>query len=102
MPDTWLNKGHEEELKPSIEPPSDVTDPWVTKEMLNLGFHWEDIKDTLSKKTYNNVLDKYCILNTEKPKVQYHTFKIKPFHSPELQSPSLFPAQEVKPQCSGF
>ncbi|KAF6323420.1 hypothetical protein mRhiFer1_008397 [Rhinolophus ferrumequinum] len=68
MPDASLNKGHEEELKPYIEPPSDVTDPWVTKEMLNLGFHWEDIKDTLSKKTYNNVLAKYCILNTKNQK----------------------------------
>ncbi|KAF6323473.1 hypothetical protein mRhiFer1_010731 [Rhinolophus ferrumequinum] len=102
MPHTWLNKSHEEELKPYIDPPSDVTDPWVTKEMLNLGFHWEDIKDTLSKKTYNNVLAKYCILNTKKTKVQYHTFKIKPFHPPELQSPSLSAAQKVQPECSGF
>ncbi|KAF6344923.1 hypothetical protein mRhiFer1_010287 [Rhinolophus ferrumequinum] len=101
MPAPWVNMGQEEEIKPYVESPSDVIDPWVIQEMLNLGFHWENIEDT-SKKTYNNVMATYRILNTEKPEVQCHAVQVKPFHLPELQSRSLSPAQEVQPECSGF
>ncbi|KAF6321352.1 hypothetical protein mRhiFer1_008467 [Rhinolophus ferrumequinum] len=102
MPDPWLNMGQEEELKPYAEPPSDVRDPWVIEEMVNLGFHWEDIKDTLSNNIYNNIMATYLILHTKKPKLQYRTIKVKPFHPPEFQSFSPSPAQEVQSEWSGF
>ncbi|KAF6351622.1 hypothetical protein mRhiFer1_010138 [Rhinolophus ferrumequinum] len=97
MPDPWLTVGQEEELKPYV-----VIDLWVTQEMLNLCFHWEDMKDMLSNKTYNNVVATYHILNTQKNKVQCHTIQVKPFHPPNLQSYSPSPAQEVQPVCSCF
>lgn len=87
MPDPWLTVGQEEELKPYV-----VIDLWVTQEMLNLVFHWEDIKDMLSNKTYNNVVATYHILNTQKNKAQCHTIQVKPFHPPNLQSYSPSPA----------
>lgn len=87
---------------PYVEPPIDVIDPWVTREMLNLGFHWEDIKDTLSNEAYTHVMATYHTLETKKPKVQHHTRWVKPFHPPELQSRSLFPAQEAQPERSSF
>ncbi|KAF6327535.1 hypothetical protein mRhiFer1_008253 [Rhinolophus ferrumequinum] len=96
MPDPWLNMGQEEELKPYVEPPGDVIDPGVIEQMLNLGIHWEDIKDTLSNKTYNNnIKATYRMLHTQKPKSQYRTINVKPFHPPEFQSHSRPPSPEV-------
>ncbi|KAF6323439.1 hypothetical protein mRhiFer1_008411 [Rhinolophus ferrumequinum] len=66
MPDPWLNMGQEEELKPYAEPPGDVTDPWIIEEMVNLGFHWEGFKGTLSNNTYNNIVATYLILHIHK------------------------------------
>lgn len=39
MADSWLNMGEEDHLRPYSEPPSDNIDPWVKREMINLGFH---------------------------------------------------------------
>lgn len=58
MPDPWLNMGQEEELTPYVVLLSDVIGPWVIREMLNLGFHWEDIKN-MSVETYNHIMSMY-------------------------------------------
>lgn len=62
MPDSWLNMGQEEELWPYNEPPSDGMDPWVTQQMVNVGFHLDQIENTLSGMTYNNVMGMHQIL----------------------------------------
>lgn len=101
MPDPWLNMGQEEELQPYVEPPSDDIDTWAIGEMVNLGFRSEDIKDTLSNKTGNNILATYRILHRKNLKFQMRTIKVKPFHAPEFQSRSPSPAQEVQSERSG-
>lgn len=101
MPDPWLNMGQEEELKPYVEPPSDDTDTWVKEEMVNLGFRCEDIEDTLSNKTGNNILATYRILHRRNLNFQTRTIKVKPFHPPEFPSRSPSPAQEIQSEPSG-
>ncbi|KAF6376435.1 hypothetical protein mRhiFer1_009626 [Rhinolophus ferrumequinum] len=76
MPDPWLNTGQEEELKPYVEALSDAIDRWVIEELVKLGFRWEDVKNTLSNKIYNNnIMVAYRILQTQKPKLQYRAIK---------------------------
>ncbi|KAF6301825.1 hypothetical protein mRhiFer1_008744 [Rhinolophus ferrumequinum] len=101
MSDPWINMGQEEELKPYVEPPSDVIDTWVMEEMVNLGFGEEDIKNALGNKIYNNILATYRILHRKNLKYQHRTIKVKPFHPPEFQSRSPSPAQEVQSKLSG-
>ncbi|XP_032944149.1 MAP/microtubule affinity-regulating kinase 3 [Rhinolophus ferrumequinum] len=101
MSDPWINMGQEEELKPYVEPPSDVIDTWVMEEMVNLGFGEEDIKNALGNKIYNNILATYRILHRKNLKYQHRTIKVKPFHPPEFQSRSPSPAQEVQSELSG-
>ncbi|XP_032944155.1 serine/threonine-protein kinase MARK2-like [Rhinolophus ferrumequinum] len=101
MSDPWINMGQEEELKPYVEPPSDVIDTWVMEEMVNLGFGEEDIKNALVNKIYNNILATYRILHRKNLKYQHRIIKVKPFHPPEFQSRSPSPAQEVQSELSG-
>ncbi|XP_032944427.1 serine/threonine-protein kinase MARK2-like [Rhinolophus ferrumequinum] len=101
MSDPWINMGQEEELKPYVEPPSDVIDTWVMEEMVNLGFGEEDIKNALGNKIYNNILATYRILHRKNLKYQHRIIKVKPFHPPEFQSRSPSPAQEVQSELSG-
>lgn len=97
MADPWLNMDQEEELRPYCEPPSDDMDPWVTEEMLNLGSQWDQIQDTMNKKTYNNVMASYLLLKTKKSNIQCHDIWIRRLHAPSLNSRSAAPAQEVQP-----
>nr|XP_019609792.1 PREDICTED: serine/threonine-protein kinase MARK2-like [Rhinolophus sinicus] len=101
MPHPWLNMDQEEELKPYVEPPRDVIDPWVISEMVNLGFQQEEIKGVVPNHKYNNITATYYILCSQKPKYTYRTIKVKPFHSPKLQSRSPSP-EKFHSEWSGF
>lgn len=63
----WLNKNQEEELRPSSEPTCDNMDPWVTEKMMNLGFEWGQIQNSVTSKKYNKLMSKLLILSTKKP-----------------------------------
>lgn len=64
---TRLNKTHEEELGPSSEPACDNMDPWVTEKMMNLGFEWDQIQNSVTSKKYTKVMSELFILSTKKP-----------------------------------
>ncbi|XP_011353757.1 pro-neuregulin-3, membrane-bound isoform [Pteropus vampyrus] len=69
MQNPWLNTSQEEALRPYSEP----MDPWVSEEMINLWFEWDQIQDSLKSKTYNGLMAMYLILSTKKPQVECHT-----------------------------
>lgn len=46
MRDPRLNMGQEEELSLYSKPPCNDMDPWVTEEIRNLVFEWDQIRDS--------------------------------------------------------
>lgn len=48
------------------EAPSDNMDPWVTQEMVKMGFQLDQIHNELTKMTYHNVMTTYLIMKFKK------------------------------------
>lgn len=82
MWDPWLNTSQEETLRPY----SESIDPWVSEEMINLEFEWDQTQDSLKSKMYNSVMATYLILSTKKPQVENHTNLARSFCSPDPRS----------------
>lgn len=56
--------GQAEELRPYSESPCDIMDPQVSKGMMNLGFEWDQILDSIDRR-YDRVMAMYLIPRTE-------------------------------------
>ena len=57
--------GQEEGLR-ACELPCDSMVPWVTEEMMNLRFEWNQIQESVRTERYNSVMAVYLILSSKK------------------------------------
>lgn len=96
MSDPWIRQDAGEDLMMYSDPPNESADPWVEREMTELGFCSADIQDALTKKDFNNITAAYRILKA-KHQFRCRIIHVKPYNSTD-QSPA--PAQEVQPSCS--
>lgn len=94
--------GQEEELRLYNESPCDDMDPRVTEELMNLGFEWDQIQDSLKSKRYNSMMTMYLILSTKKSTRAGHTFLVRPFGSPDLNMCGPSPTEEGQPEFPRF
>uniref|UniRef100_A0A3Q2E8F7 non-specific serine/threonine protein kinase n=1 Tax=Cyprinodon variegatus TaxID=28743 RepID=A0A3Q2E8F7_CYPVA len=70
MKDHWMNVGHDdEELKPYIEPESDLNDTSRIELMVTMGFPKEEITDSLQNQKYDDVMATYLLLGRKAPEV---------------------------------
>lgn len=99
--DLWLNMGQEEELRPYNEQPCDDVDLGVTEELMNLGFEWDQIQDSLKSKRYNSTMAMYLTLSTKKPTRAGCTIFVRPFGSLDLNSHGPSPTEEVSQRSPG-
>lgn len=81
-------------------------DPWVTEVMINMGFVWDQIQDSLAGRKYDHMMATYVTLSIKKAKVEGDTTVVSPLPFPDLSSCSPAPSREVsahsgKCSCSG-
>uniref|UniRef100_A0A4W4EE88 non-specific serine/threonine protein kinase n=2 Tax=Electrophorus electricus TaxID=8005 RepID=A0A4W4EE88_ELEEL len=63
MKDRWINAGsEEEELKPYIEPETDISDQKRIDVMVGMGYSREEIQESLSKMKYDEITATYLLL----------------------------------------
>lgn len=65
MKDRWLTLSQEEELRPYTETPCDNMDPWVNKRMMKMGFEWDHIQDSMTRRGYDRLMAAYLMLSTK-------------------------------------
>ncbi|XP_038148846.1 serine/threonine-protein kinase MARK1 isoform X6 [Cyprinodon tularosa] len=71
MKDHWMNVGHDdEELKPYIEPESDLNDTSRIELMVTMGFPKEEITDSLQNQKYDDVMATYLLLGRKAPEFE--------------------------------
>ncbi|XP_022242812.1 MAP/microtubule affinity-regulating kinase 3-like isoform X4 [Limulus polyphemus] len=63
MKDKWMNLGYEDEqLKPYVQPESDMQDARRIDILQNLGFSRDDIEDSLQNKKYDDIMANYLLI----------------------------------------
>ncbi|XP_044728869.1 MAP/microtubule affinity-regulating kinase 3-like isoform X2 [Chrysoperla carnea] len=62
MKDRWMNMGYDEELKPYIEPESDLADHKRIEALVCLGYNRSDIEASLDSAKYDDVFATYLLL----------------------------------------
>ncbi|XP_067421022.1 serine/threonine-protein kinase MARK1 isoform X2 [Emydura macquarii macquarii] len=71
MKDRWMNVGHEEEeLKPYTEPEPDFNDTKRIDIMVTMGFSREEIRESLVKQKYDEVMATYLLLGRKPPEFE--------------------------------
>lgn len=60
--------GPKEELRPYTVPPYDNMDLWVTQTMMKMGFEWEHIEESVTRRSYDRLMGTHLMLNTKKPR----------------------------------
>ena len=64
MKDKWMNIGcEEEELKPYVEPETELNDPRRVEVLTSMGLTREEIEDSLRNKKYDDVMANYLLLD---------------------------------------
>lgn len=62
---------------------------------MTMGFEWDQVQDSLTRRRYDNVMATYVILSTKKSKVKGHTITVKYSSSPDPNNCGPSPTQEA-------
>ena len=83
MKDQWVNVGYEEALRPYSEPPRGDVDPRVVEIMEKLGYKKEDIEESVSQRTFDDIMGTYMILQNRQHKMMGRTIRVRPCPAPD-------------------
>lgn len=79
MRDPWINKGSEEELKPSFQLLPDYKDPKQNKLILSMSYKLEEIQDSLRGRKLDKVMTtNYWLLGYKAPQLEDYTINMMP------------------------
>lgn len=101
MGDPWVNLGWEK-LRPYRELPCDNRDPGMTEVMVNMGFQWNKIQQSLRRRRYGNIMATFLILYPKKPEVEGHTNTLRSIPSIGPNSWSSLPTCKVQLKASAL
>lgn len=94
MKDSWINLGHNDELKPYVEPLSDYKDP--PELMVSIGYTQEEIKYSLMGQKFE-VMAAHQLLGHKSIELEGCTIALRPQPLPNLtNSSSPFPSHKVQ------
>ncbi|KAJ8007306.1 hypothetical protein DPEC_G00116160 [Dallia pectoralis] len=70
MKDRWINSGsEEEELKPFVEPVTDITDQKRIDIMVGMGYSREEVTESLTRMKYDEITAIYLLLGRKSPEL---------------------------------
>uniref|UniRef100_A0A4W4EDI3 non-specific serine/threonine protein kinase n=1 Tax=Electrophorus electricus TaxID=8005 RepID=A0A4W4EDI3_ELEEL len=103
MKDRWINAGsEEEELKPYIEPETDISDQKRIDVMVGMGYSREEIQESLSKMKYDEITATYLLLGRKANEVRIQSKNNRPTSELNGQSPAHMKVQRsVTPNPKG-
>lgn len=52
----------------------------MTQRMMQMGFEWEQIEESVTRRSYDSLMATYLILSKTKCEVNGHIIKVKPYH----------------------